>query len=171
MNRRIRLMMALMLAGVVTLTQALFAAADVPEALNMEIEMEAVGSLENATGTGALSNGELALNMDLEDALLSDELIDLPPIQDLDALNLEIDGEVTVETGEGSDTADDAQGRADDVLVEIDGASLDGIGDIPESMAGETTAPNDVVQLGNAANVSFHVHCLSFHVSFSFPIS
>ena len=52
MKRRIRLMLALMLVPVATLTQALFAAADVPEALNMEIEMEAVGSLENATGDG-----------------------------------------------------------------------------------------------------------------------
>ena len=83
MNRRIRLKLALLLVAVATLAQALCAAADVPEALNMEIEMEAVGSLENATGTGALSNGGLALNMDLEDGLLSDDLIDLPPIQDM----------------------------------------------------------------------------------------
>lgn len=156
MNRRIRLKLALLLVAVATLAQALFAAADVPEALNMEIEMEAVGSLENATGTGALSNGGLALNMDLEDALLSDELIDLPPIQDMDALDLEIDGEVTVETGEGSDTADDAQGRADDVLVEIDGASLDAIGDIPDSVAGEiaalTSQPDDPAASDSAAN-------------------
>ena len=154
MYRRIRLMLTLLLAMSALLTSALFAQADASEAKDMEVEMEEAGILENAAGFGLPLDGDIALNIDLEDGLLSDALIDLAPLQDVDAQELEIVGEVVVQTEDASDVGYDTHDQNEEVSVEIDGASVEAIEAMPEAVADETalaSQPDDSATPDGAA--------------------
>ena len=154
MYRRIRLMLTLLLAMSALLTSALFAQADASEAKDMEVEMEEAGILENAPGFGLPLDGDIALNIDLEDGLLSDALIDLAPLQDVDAQELEIVGEVIVQTEDASDVGYDTHDQNEEVSVEIDGASVEAIEAMPEAVADETalaSQPDDSATPDGAA--------------------
>lgn len=154
MYRRIRLMLTMLLAMAALLTQALFAQADAPEAKDIEIEMEEAGFLENAAGIGLPLDGDIALDIDLEDGLLSDALIDLVPPQDVDAQELSIVDEVVVQTEDATDVGHNAQGRNEDVSVEIDGASMEAIEAMPEAVGDETalaSQPDDIATSDGAA--------------------